>query len=192
MGPLPHRQLAGFYFFYFAYIGAFAPFFSVYLAALGLSAAEIGVVMALPQVTRIVAPHLWGWLADAAGRPVRLVRVTAAAGALCWLGMFASTSFLAICAVVLGLGFFLSAALPLVEATTLSHLGEQTGRYGAVRLWGSIGYIVATRLFQLEFAPGIGLWLGGLVAGALVVGISGTLAVRSVINHSPVATLRGA
>ncbi len=39
---------------------------------------------------------------------------------------------------------------------------------------------------------GLALWLGGLVAGALVVGVSGTLAVRSVINHSPVATLRGA
>jgi putative ABC transport system permease protein len=56
----------------------------------------------------------------------------------------------------------------------------------------AIGYVIATRLFQLEFVPGIALWAGGLVAGALVVGFSGTLAVRSVINHSPVATLRGA
>jgi len=31
-----------------------------------------------------------------------------------------------------------------------------------------------------------------LDTGAFVVGVSGTLAVRSVINHSPVATLRGA
>ena len=167
MGPLPHRQLAGFYFFYFAYIGAFAPFFSVYLAALGLSPVEIGVVMALPQVTRIVAPHLWGWLADAAGRPVRLVRVTAVAGTLCWLGMYASTSFLAIGAVVLGLGFFLSAALPLVEATTLSHLGEQTGRYGAVRLWGSVGYIVAV--------VGVGYALDAFEANALLWIVSSTL-----------------
>ena len=140
---LPHRQLAGFYFFYFAWIGAFAPFFSVYLDASGLAPAEIGVVMALPQVTRIVAPHLWGWLADASGDVVRLVRVAVLAGTICWLGLFASTSFIWICLVVLVAGFFLSAALPLVEATTLTHLGEHTGRYGAIRLWGSIGYIVA-------------------------------------------------
>ena len=44
----------------------------------------------------------------------------------------------------------------------------------------AIGYVIATQLFQLDFVPGIALWLGGLVAGALVVGISGTLAVRSV------------
>ena len=143
MHGMPYRQLAGFYFFYFAYIGAFAPFFSVYLAEAGLAPVEIGVVMALPQFTRIIAPHLWGWVADAGGRQIRLVRATALAGALCWLGMFASASFLWICAVILAMGFFLSAALPLVEAVTLTHLGEHTGRYGAIRLWGSIGYIAA-------------------------------------------------
>jgi hypothetical protein len=47
-------------------------------------------------------------------------------------------------------------------------------------------------LFRLEYSPGVMLWVGGLVAGALLVGICGTLAVRSVINQSPVATLRGA
>jgi PPP family 3-phenylpropionic acid transporter len=143
MRAVPYRQLAGFYFFYFAYIGAFAPFFAVYLNGVGLSAAEIGTVMALPPVTRAVAPYFWGWLADAAGRHLGLVRATALVGLACWLGLFASASFLWICAVVLAAGFFLSAALPVVEAATLTHLGEHTGRYGAIRLWGSIGYIVA-------------------------------------------------
>jgi len=143
MVPASYRPLAGFYFFYFAYIGAFGPFFSLYLASAGLSPVEIGVVMALPQMTRIVAPHLWGWLADATDRQVRLVRATTVAGTLCWLGMFASTAFLWICVVTLAMGFFLSAVLPLVEATTLTRLGEQTGRYGSIRLWGSVGYIVA-------------------------------------------------
>jgi MFS transporter, PPP family, 3-phenylpropionic acid transporter len=140
---LPHRQLAGFYFFYFAYVGAFAPFFSLYLDDVGLSPLEIGVVMALPALTRVVAPHLWGWLADASGRHMTLVRVASLAGLVCWLGMFVSPVFPWICAVVLVASFFLSAALPVVEATTLSHLGERTGGYGEIRLWGSIGYIIA-------------------------------------------------
>jgi PPP family 3-phenylpropionic acid transporter len=143
MAALPQRQLAGFYFFYFAYIGAFAPFFAIYLDDVGLSAAEIGTVMALPPVTRALAPYLWGWLADAADRRLGLVRATAVAGLACWLGLFVSATFLWICTVVLATGFFLSAALPVVEAATLTHLGEHTGRYGAIRLWGSIGYIVA-------------------------------------------------
>lgn len=143
MESLPYRQLAGFYFFYFAYIGAFAPFFAVYLDGVGFSAAEIGTVMALPPVTRALAPYLWGWLADAADRRLGLVRATVLAGLVCWLGVFVSATLLWICAVVLAAGFFLSAALPVVEAATLTHLGEHTGRYGAIRLWGSIGYIVA-------------------------------------------------
>jgi PPP family 3-phenylpropionic acid transporter len=32
--------------------------------------------------------------------------------------------------------------LPLVEATTLSHLGKSTDRYGRIRLWGSVGFIL--------------------------------------------------
>ncbi|MGH8703383.1 MAG: MFS transporter [Burkholderiales bacterium] len=177
MAALPHRQLAGFYFFYFAWLGAFAPFFSIYLDAVGLSPVEIGVVMALPPVTRIIAPHLWGWLADAGGRHARLVRFTVFAGTACWLGLFASMAFLWICLVVLAAGFFLSAALPLVEATTLTHLGEHTGRYGAIRLWGSIGYIVAVigMGYALDFFTARALlWivaaslLGTLVSATLV------------------------
>ena len=143
MQHVPYRQLAGFYFFYFAYIGAFAPFFSIYLASVGLSPVEIGAVMALPQVTRIVAPHLWGWLADASGNRMRVVRVTTLVAVVCWLGMFAGSGFLWICAMVLALCFFFSAALPLMEAATLTHIGEQMGRYGNIRLWGSLGYIAA-------------------------------------------------
>ena len=84
--------------------------------------------MALPQLTRIVAPHLWGWLADRSGRQhapgARRPRWRAA---LCWLGMFASTCFPVDLRGDPGDEFFLSAALPLVEATTLTHLGENTG-----------------------------------------------------------------
>jgi len=74
------------------------------------------------------------------------------------------------------------------EFTALGLLAGSLAAVGAA----SIGYVIATRLFQLQFVPGAALWLGGLVAGAAVVGVSGTLAVRSVINQSPVATLRGA
>jgi hypothetical protein len=41
------------------------------------------------------------------------------------------------------LAFFWSAALPLVETLTFDHLRDETGRYSRIRLWGSIGFIVA-------------------------------------------------
>jgi PPP family 3-phenylpropionic acid transporter len=114
------------------------------------------------------------------------VRAAVLAGTICWLGLFASTAFIWICAVVLAAGFFLSAALPLVEATTLTHLGEHTGRYGAIRLWGSIGYIVAVVGvgYALDFfAVRALLWI---VAAALL----GTLAFAMLVpeaQHADVA-----
>ncbi len=143
MSALQYRRLAGFYFFYFAYIGVFAPFFSLYLIAAGMSAVEIGVLMSVPQLTRIVAPHLWGWLADRSANRLRVAQFAGVAGTLAWLGVFAGAHFAWLFAVLLAMTFFWSAALPLVDATTLSHLGDETARYGRVRVWGSLGFIVA-------------------------------------------------
>jgi PPP family 3-phenylpropionic acid transporter len=143
MAALPYRRLAGFYFFYFAYLGAFAPFFSLYLDGVGMSAVEIGVLMSLPQFSRIVAPQLWGWLADRGASHLRVARLAGIAGTIAWLGVFAGAHFAWLFAVLLAMTFFWSAALPLVEATTLSHLGDETERYGRVRVWGSLGFVAA-------------------------------------------------
>ena len=136
-------RLAGFYFFYFAYIGAFAPYFSLYLEALGYSAALIGIVLAVPPATRIFAPYLWGHLADRRGRRVGIVLGTGMAGTLAYLGVFVSGEAPWLLACIALWCFFWSAALPLMETTTLDHLGGRTGGYGRIRLWGSVGFIAA-------------------------------------------------
>ncbi len=141
--PAVPLQLPAFYGFYFAYLGAFAPFFAVYLSALGLGAFEIGGLMALPQLTRILAPHLWGWLADRRGERMTVVRLAGGAGTVAFLGVFLSEQVLGLGLALFAMTFFWSAALPLVEATTLAHLGEETARYGRIRVWGSVGFIVA-------------------------------------------------
>lgn len=171
MAPLPYRRLAGFYFFYFAYLGAFAPFFSLYLDGIGMSAVEIGVLMSLPQLTRIVAPHLWGWLADRSASRLRIAQLAGVAGTVAWLGVFVGTQFAWLFAVLLAVMFFWSAALPLVEATTLTHLGDETARYGRVRVWGSIGFIAAVVGvgYVLDYtSPRTVLWIVlGLMGGML-------------------------
>ncbi|MFK8053941.1 MAG: ABC transporter permease [Woeseiaceae bacterium] len=53
-----------------------------------------------------------------------------------------------------------------------------------------IGMIAARQLFDLEIAPNPWLWLAGLLAGWLMVGISGTLAAKSAADTPPVRTLR--
>ena len=162
MQQLPYWRLAGVYFFYFAYIGAFAPYFSLYLSASGVAAAGIGVIMALPQLVRIFAPHLWGWLADRSNRRLRIARIGTVIGTAIYCGLFAARGFEALFAIVLLMSFFLSAALPLVEVTTLTHLGERTAQYGRIRVWGSIGFIAAVLIvgYALDWLPiGALLWI---------------------------------
>ena len=140
---IPYRRLAGFYFFYFAYLGTYAPFFSLYLESVGLTPFDIGVLMALPQLTRIVAPHLWSWIADRTNARVAVVRFTGLIGTATFLAVFTGTSFTLLFVTLFAMTFFWSAALPLMEATTLTHLGDATARYGPVRVWGSIGFVIA-------------------------------------------------
>jgi MFS transporter, PPP family, 3-phenylpropionic acid transporter len=155
MQALPYWRLAGVYFFYFAYLGAFSPYFSLYLSSLGIAAAGIGAVMSLPQLVRIFAPHLWGWLADRSGHRLRVAKICTIIGTAVYCGLFAASDFDALYAVVLLMTFFLSAALPQVETTTLSHLGENSAQYGRIRVWGSIGFIGAVLVvgYMLDALP---------------------------------------
>ena len=61
---VPGFRLAIFYFWYFAFLGAYAPFWPLYLESVGLSASQIGILLALVPVTRMIGPAFWGWLAE--------------------------------------------------------------------------------------------------------------------------------
>ena len=91
-------------------------------------------------------------------------------------------------AVLRTLGARRSVVLQGVAAEFIA-LGLLAGTLAAVGA-GGIGFFVARELFELDYMPGPLLWLAGLAAGGLVVGVSGTLAARSVVNEPPVSTLR--
>ena len=145
-------RLSAFYFAFFAYAGAYVAYFPLYLAERGLSAAHIAWVLAIAPVTRIFAPPAWGWLADRTGAHRAIVvfscAVTAAA--------FAALHFTSHIALVIGVMSVLSAgALPIVEAITLGSLAGQAGRYGPIRLWGSVGFIAVVLAggWWLDYQP---------------------------------------
>ena len=52
------------------------------------------------------------------------------------------------------------------------------------------GYFLAREIFNLKYAPDPLVWVVGIVGGALLVGVAGVLAARSVVTHPPVETLR--
>ena len=142
MQSLPYWRLSGYYFFYFAFVGAMAPYWGLYLRSLEFSALQIGVLLSLLHVMRIFAPNIWGHIADRTGRRVKIVQAAAVVSLFAYAGVFLGTSFWWLFAVMSLISFFWSASLPLVEATTLTHLKERSDLYGKIRLWGSIGFIL--------------------------------------------------
>ena len=136
-------RIAGFYFFYYAFVGLFSPYWSLYLKSIDFSAIEIAILMSIHPVMRMIAPSIWGWLADQKGRRHTVVQIAATLSAVCYLGVFATTSFWGMFLVLGLMSFFWSASMPLVEATTLTYLGKNSTRYGRIRSWGSIGFIAS-------------------------------------------------
>lgn len=139
---IPYWRLSGFYFFYFATLGALVPYWAVYLKDRGFDAVEIGSLMAMLMASKMVAPNIWGWLADRSGQHMRVVRIAALMATLVFVGVAWAQGFWSMALVMVGFSFFWHAALPQFEATTLNHLGKQAHAYTRVRLWGSVGFIL--------------------------------------------------
>ena len=140
---MPYWRLSGFYFFYFASLGALVPYWGLYLKSSGFSAHDIGVFMAIIMGTKIVSPNIWGWIADHLGHRMLIVRVGSLLAAITFAGVFLSNNYWWLLMVMVAFSFFWNAALPQFEATTFNHLGSFTHRYSSIRLWGSIGFIIA-------------------------------------------------
>lgn len=204
---VPYWRLSAYYFFYFAFVGAFSPFFTLYLQSVRLTAADIAILMSLMQVMRVVAPNLWGWLAERLGMRVPIVRLSAAASLAGFSIFFFTADFAGMFPPMALMAFFWSAALPLVESVTFAHLGDQAHRYGSIRVWGSVGFIVAVLGigYVLDFVDirnllwMIALIFGGILACAMVVpeaarpaapGVSASL--RETLRRPEVRALLGA
>lgn len=134
-------RLASVYAVYFAVLGAMVPYWSLYLNALQFSPAQIGALLAIPTLTKILVPNLWGFVADKSGHYKPII-VFGACGALASFALiFWAQSFTAIIIVMTLYSAFWNAILPQFEAVTLHSLEQQSHRYSRIRLWGSVGFI---------------------------------------------------
>jgi putative ABC transport system permease protein len=72
------------------------------------------------------------------------------------------------------------------EFSALGFLSGTLAAFGAT----AVGWVLARRLFSLQYTLDPWVWVVGLVCGTLLVGVSGTLATRRVVNTPPIHTLR--
>lgn len=140
---IPYWRLSSFYWFYFATLGALIPYFGLYLSDSGYNAIEIGQLMAVIMGTKIIAPYIWGWIADHKGRRLSIIRIGAVLAAACYAGIFFADNYWWLFTVLLTFSFFWNAILPQFEALTFNHLENNEHQYSWVRMWGSLGFVAA-------------------------------------------------
>ena len=165
----PYWRLSGFYFFYFATLGALVPYWSVYLKTLGFNYAEIGELFAILVVTKVIAPNIWGWIADHKGKRMMIVRLGSLLAMVSFIGIFFVTGYWWIALIMSVFSFFWNAVLPQFEATTMTHMQDEPHKYSTIRLWGSVGFIVAVA----ALAPVLDEYGAGLLPIYLFILIAG-------------------
>ncbi len=169
--PLTAARLACLYAAVFAVVGVHLPFWPVWLAAKGLGAMEIALVLAVSIGAKVIGNPVVAHLADRSGerrRPIlRLALVSLASFAL-----FAfADSFWPILAVSLLFFIVWPPIMPLAESLTMTAVGVGGYDYGRIRLWGSLSFIAAAVLSGHVLArhPASVLFWMVLAAAALTV-----------------------
>jgi len=142
MRTISYPQLSSFYFFYFAVLGVFVPYWPVYLKSLDFSAAQIGELAAVLMASKLISPYFLSWFSDHIGKRLIIIQLSTIFSILIFAGILQFQGFWWFVAVMAAFGFFWNASLPLYEALTLNHTEGDSSRYSHVRLWGSVGFIL--------------------------------------------------
>src|SRR5918995_5038379 len=161
-------RLALFYAAYFAAVGIHLPFWPVWLEARGLTATEIGYVLAAAFWPRILTSLLVPSVSDRLGerrRPMILLTAVTLAG-LILFSLARDFWPLLVLSVLTGASW--APVLPLGEAVALGEAKRCDLNYGRVRLWGSLAFILA--------AIGVGEWLEYASPSIILWSIAGTVA----------------
>ncbi len=141
-GPRVGLFLAAF----FAAAAVTSAYLPLWFADRGLTAPEIGTVLGLGSLLRVVAVPGWGWLADTLGRRRAVLFGAATLAGGCAALLPGAGGYWAILVVSAVQGMSASALMPLADALSLALAGTRRLDYGRTRAWGSASYMLATAL----------------------------------------------
>lgn len=133
------------YLVYFTALGASFPYLPVFYRDLGLRLEEIGLLSAIQAATQLVLAPVWGGLADRFPRTRLTLPLAAAVASIGALMLFRATDFPTTLAGSVVLFAGLSGIGPTLDARTFETLGpERRDRYGQVRAFGSLAFVLST------------------------------------------------
>ena len=136
-------SLAAYYGVIFFVIGIMLPFWPLWMQARGLTPEDIGIVMGVGMLMKVVANPVIAGFADRTGtrrKPLIFLSVVAALTFSCfWL----TNNFWPILIVTMAFFLFWSPIIPLTESLAMHYNTTGILDYGRIRLWGSLTFIIA-------------------------------------------------
>jgi len=168
--------LAAYYFWYFAAVGVFEPYLTPFWRQTGFTPAQIGLLNSIMPGVAVFAPFLWTAYADATRKGERIFLLNTWICALVALLIPNLDRFLAVATAVLAFALFRTPLISLANSMTFRALADRRERFAAVRLWGTVGYILTAAGLGI-IVDQVGLWVGmhGIALTMIVCGLVGWL-----------------
>jgi PPP family 3-phenylpropionic acid transporter len=132
-----------FYLCFIGHIGIYVAYLGLYLGAIGLSGTQIGVIASILPLAGAVMQPVWGTISDRYGWRKHLLACTLLIATLTALTIPLAHSFPVLLLIIIVFAVALSPASPLADAITLQWINEHGGSYGAVRVYGTLGFLLA-------------------------------------------------
>lgn len=130
--------LSLFYYFYFSIVGIYIIFLPKVLSSVGYSASEIGILFAAAPLVRFILPFLFIKGVQLNSTIFKASLFLVSLSAFSFYLSLEHFYLLLLSNITLGIG--LALILPYVELLSLGSIGKE--RYGKVRLFGSLGFII--------------------------------------------------
>ena len=124
-------------------LGAVLPLLAIAMQARGFRASQYAWLVAMLPLSRLLAPPLWGAVADKWLGTARLLRVNTLISAVAMGVLSQPLSLEATVAAFVIWALFSSSLVPLAEAGTYAALGANTARFAYIRVFGSIGFALS-------------------------------------------------
>jgi MFS transporter, PPP family, 3-phenylpropionic acid transporter len=142
-------RLALFYGTSFGLVGTHLPFFPVWLRAVGIDASWIGIITAVPSVTRFTILPLVTGMAERRQSLRGAMIVTAFVAALGFFAVGTQHLPVLVFAAYVATACMWTPMLPLTDAYALRGVARYGLNYGPLRLWGSAAFVVGALLCGL-------------------------------------------
>ncbi|MFK0334859.1 MFS transporter [Rhizobium sp. NPDC090275] len=151
--------------------GVALPFFPVWLAMHKFSDHEIGIILAVPMVVRVLVAPIVAMYADRMKERADVLVFSGGLSLLTAIALYWTDTFWPVLIVYTIQGATFSPYVPVIESIVISGVRRWGFDYGSMRVWGSIAFIAST----LVGGRLVGNWGGQMVLPVMIFGFVMTM-----------------